>query len=57
MKFDTSALNNFQKKMVLDESWDRELEKLRKQRESIGFWKKEKDKERREKLKRRNPGD
>lgn len=57
MKFDTSALNNFQKKMVLEESWDRELEKLRKQRENLGFWKKEKDKERREKLKRRNPGE
>lgn len=57
MKFDTSALNNFQKKMVLEESWDRELEKLRKQRETLNFWKKEKDKERREKLKRRNPGD
>lgn len=57
MKFDTSALSNFQKKMVLEESWDRELEKLRKQRENLGFWKKEKDKERREKLKRRNPGD
>ena len=57
MKFDTSALNNFQKKMVLDESWDRELEKLRKQRENLGFWKKETDKARREKLKSRNPGD
>lgn len=57
MKFDISALNNFQKKVALDESWDRELSNLRKNREIIGFWKKEKDKERKEKLKRRNPGD
>ena len=57
MKFDTSALNNFQKKMILEESWDKELLNLRKQRESLNFWKKEKDKERKEKLKRRNPGD
>lgn len=57
MKFDISALNNFQKKVALDESWDKELSNLRKNREIIGFWKKEKDKERREKLKRRNPGD
>ena len=55
--FDFKALDKMKERIKLDESWDKELQNLRKNRESVAFWKKEQDKKRKEMLKRRNPGE
>ena len=55
--FDFKALEKMKERIKLEESWDQELKTLRKNRESVNYWKKEHDKKRKEKLKRRNPGE
>ena len=55
--FDFKALDKMKERIKLDESWDKELQNLRKNRESVAFWKKEQDKKRKEMMKRRNPGE
>lgn len=55
--FDFKALEKMKERIKLEESWDQELKTLRKNRESVNYWKKEQDKKRKEKLKRRNPGE
>ena len=53
----SNTLNKIGAEIRLNESWDKELQRLRKNRESFSYWKKEKDKQRKEQLKKRNPGD
>lgn len=53
----SNTLNKIGADIRLNESWDKELQRLRKNRESFSYWKKEKDKQRKEQLKKRNPGD
>ena len=53
----SNTLNKIGAEIRLNESWDKELQRLRKNRESLSYWKKEKDKQRKEQLKKRNPGD
>lgn len=55
--FDFKELDKMKERIKLEESWDKELRTLRKNRESVTFWKKEQDKKRKEMLKRRNPGE
>ena len=55
--FDFKELDKMKERIKLEESWDKELHTLRKNRESVAFWKKEQDKKRKEMLKRRNPGE
>lgn len=52
--FNVDLLDKFQKKISLEESWDKEIENIKKRRQAVYLWKKEKDKEQKERLKRKN---
>lgn len=52
--FNNDILDKLQKKITFEESWDKEIENIKNRRLAVSLWKKEKDKEKKERLKRKN---